>query len=289
MATLIDGKAVAKLVRSEVAQGVAAFKAQYGRAPGLHVVLAGDDSASAIYVRNKEKAALETGFEGKVHRLPASVSEEQILGLVRELNEDHAVDGILVQLPLPNGMRSDKVLETVSAAKDVDGFHAVNVGALWSGQRGLVPCTPRGCLRLLDETGVKLEGARAVVVGRSNIVGKPVAALLLARHATVTIAHSKTHDLAAICREADILVAAVGRARMLGAAFIKPGAAVIDVGQNLDAAGKLCGDVDFDAAEKVAGSITPVPGGVGPMTIAMLLENTLTAAHAREAQAGLLG
>jgi methylenetetrahydrofolate dehydrogenase (NADP+)/methenyltetrahydrofolate cyclohydrolase len=272
-----------------VAQGVAAFKAQYGRAPGLHVVLAGDDSASAIYVRNKEKAALETGFEGKVHRLPASVSEEQILGLVRELNKDHAVDGILVQLPLPNGMRSDKVLETVSAAKDVDGFHAANVGALWSGQRGLVPCTPRGCLRLLDETGVKLEGARAVVVGRSNIVGKPVAALLLARHATVTIAHSKTHDLAAICREADILVAAVGRARMLGADFIKPGAAVIDVGQNLDAAGKLCGDVDFDAAEKVAGSITPVPGGVGPMTIAMLLENTLTAAHAREAQAGLLG
>jgi methylenetetrahydrofolate dehydrogenase (NADP+)/methenyltetrahydrofolate cyclohydrolase len=289
MATLIDGKAVAKLVRSEVAQGVAAFKAQYGRAPGLHVVLAGDDSASAIYVRNKEKAALETGFEGKVHRLPASVSEEQILGLVRELNKDHAVDGILVQLPLPNGMRSDKVLETVSAAKDVDGFHALNVGALWSGQRGLVPCTPRGCLRLLDETGVKLEGARAVVVGRSNIVGKPVAALLLARHATVTIAHSKTHDLAAICREADVLVAAVGRARMLGADFIKPGAAVIDVGQNLDAAGKLCGDVDFEAAEKVAGSITPVPGGVGPMTIAMLLENTLAAANAREAQGGLLG
>ena len=289
MATLIDGKAVAKLVRAEVAQGVAAFRAQYGRAPGLHVVLAGDDSASAIYVRNKEKAALETGFEGKVHRLPASVSEEQILGLVRELNRDHAVDGILVQLPLPNGMRSDKVLETVSPAKDVDGFHAVNVGALWSGQRGLVPCTPRGCLRLLDEVGVKLDGARAVVVGRSNIVGKPVAALLLARHATVTIAHSKTRDLAAICREADVLVAAVGRARRLGADFVKPGAAVIDVGQNLDAAGKLCGDVDFDAVEKVAGSITPVPGGVGPMTIAMLLENTLTAAHAREAQAGGLG
>lgn len=289
MATLIDGKAVAKLVRGEVAQGVAAFRARYGRAPGLHVVLAGDDSASAIYVRNKEKAALETGFEGKVHRLPASASEEQILGLVRELNRDHSVDGILVQLPLPNGMSSDKVLETVSPAKDVDGFHAANVGALWSGQGGLVPCTPRGCLRLLDETGVKLEGARAVVVGRSNIVGKPVAALLLARHATVTIAHSKTRDLSAICREADVLVAAVGRARMLGAEFIKPGAAVIDVGQNLDAAGKLCGDVDFDAAEKVAGSITPVPGGVGPMTIAMLLENTLTAANAREAQASLLG
>jgi methylenetetrahydrofolate dehydrogenase (NADP+)/methenyltetrahydrofolate cyclohydrolase len=289
MATLIDGKAVAKLVRAEVAQGVAAFRARYGRAPGLHVVLAGDDSASAIYVRNKEKAALETGFEGKVHRLPASVSEEQILGLVRELNRDHAVDGILVQLPLPNGMRSDKVLETVSPAKDVDGFHAANVGALWSGQGGLVPCTPRGCLRLLDETRIELAGARAVVVGRSNIVGKPVAALLLARHATVTIAHSKTRDLPAICREADVLVAAVGRARMLGADFIKPGAAVIDVGQNLDVAGKLCGDVDFDAAEKVAGSITPVPGGVGPMTIAMLLENTLTAANAREAQASLLG
>jgi methylenetetrahydrofolate dehydrogenase (NADP+)/methenyltetrahydrofolate cyclohydrolase len=209
-----------------------------------------------------------------------------LLGLVRELNQDPSIDGILVQLPLPKGIRSGLVLETVAAAKDVDGFHALNVGALWSGQERLVPCTPRGCLRLLDHAGVTLEGARAVVVGRSNIVGKPVAALLLGRNATVTLAHSKSRDLPGICREADILIAAVGRARMIGADWIKPGAAVIDVGMNRDAAGKLCGDVDFAAAEKVAGAITPVPGGVGPMTIAMLLDNTLAAARARSAQAG---
>ena len=286
MATIIDGKLVAKTVRGEVARGVAEFRASTGRAPGLHVVLAGDDPASAVYVGGKEKAAAEVGMIGKVHRLPESVTEDTLLGLVRELNQDPTIDGILVQLPLPKGIRSGLVLETVAASKDVDGFHALNVGALWSGQERLVPCTPRGCLRLLDHAGVALEGARAVVVGRSNIVGKPVAALLLARHATVTIAHSKSRDLPGICREADVLVAAVGRARMIGAAFIKPGAAVIDVGMNRDAAGKLCGDVDFAAAESVAGAITPVPGGVGPMTIAMLLDNTLTAARARTAQPG---
>jgi methylenetetrahydrofolate dehydrogenase (NADP+)/methenyltetrahydrofolate cyclohydrolase len=288
MATVIDGKAVAKTVREEVARGVAEFIGKAGRAPGLHVVLAGDDPASAVYVGGKEKAAAEAGMVGKVHRLPASVSEDTLLGLVRELNQDGIVDGILVQLPLPKGVRSALVLETVAAAKDVDGFHALNVGALWSGEGKLVPCTPRGCLRLLEHAGVELAGTRAVVVGRSNIVGKPVAALLLGKHATVTIAHSKSRDLPALCREADVLVAAVGRARMITGEWIKPGAAVIDVGMNRDENGKLCGDVDFASAEKVAGAITPVPGGVGPMTIAMLLDNTLTAANARRvAQPGV--
>jgi methylenetetrahydrofolate dehydrogenase (NADP+)/methenyltetrahydrofolate cyclohydrolase len=205
---------------------------------------------------------------------------------VHELNADDSVDGILVQLPLPKQVRTSLVLDAIDPKKDVDGFHPVNVGALWAGQGGLVPCTPRGCLRLLDESGVPLEGTRAVVVGRSNIVGKPVAALLLARHATVTIAHSKTHDLAALCREADVLVAAVGRAKMIRGDWIKPGAAVIDVGMNRDEAGKLCGDVDFESARGIAGFLTPVPGGVGPMTIAMLLENTLLAAEARIARPG---
>jgi methylenetetrahydrofolate dehydrogenase (NADP+) / methenyltetrahydrofolate cyclohydrolase len=281
VARLIDGKLVAKVVRDEVARGVAAFREKFGRAPGLHVVLAGDDQASAVYVRHKEKAAAEVGMLGQVHRLPASVSEAELLGLVERLNADPTVDGILVQLPLPAGVRSQLVLEAVNPAKDVDGFHPVNVGALWSGLSALVPCTPRGCMRLLDEAGIALEGARAVVVGRSNIVGKPVASLLLARSATVTMAHSKTRDLRELCREADVLIAAVGRAKMIQGDWIKPGAAVIDVGMNRDENGKLCGDVDFASAEPVAGAITPVPGGVGPMTIAMLLENTLRAAHAR--------
>jgi methylenetetrahydrofolate dehydrogenase (NADP+) / methenyltetrahydrofolate cyclohydrolase len=284
MAIVIDGKAVAKTVRDEVARGVAEFRAKYGRAPGLHVVLAGDDQASAVYVRGKEKAAEEAGIAGRVHRLPASVSEDTVLGLVRELNRDDSVDGILVQLPLPKAVNSTAALATIDPSKDVDGFHAVNVGALWSGLPGLVPCTPRGCLRLLDHAGVSLEGARAVVVGRSNIVGKPVAALLLARHATVTVAHSKSRDLPALCREADVLIAAVGRAKMVRGDWIRPGAAVIDVGMNRDENGKLCGDVDFAAASEVAGCITPVPGGVGPMTIALLLDNTLTAAKARVAR-----
>ncbi|HMJ11086.1 MAG TPA: bifunctional methylenetetrahydrofolate dehydrogenase/methenyltetrahydrofolate cyclohydrolase FolD [Polyangiaceae bacterium] len=283
MAQLLDGKAVAKQVRAEVARGVQEFKAQHGRAPGLHVVIAGEDPASLLYTRNKEKAALEIGMAGKLHTLPASVSEAELLGLVRQLNEDPNVDGILVQMPLPSGLRSAAVLETIDPSKDVDGFHAVNVGALWSGQQGLVPCTPRGCMRLLAEAGTKLAGARAVVVGRSNIVGKPMAALLLAEHATVTIAHSRTRDLPARCREADVLIAAVGRARLLGADSVKPGAVVIDVGQNRDDQGKLCGDVDFAAVEPIASAITPVPGGVGPMTIAMLLDNTLIAARARVA------
>jgi methylenetetrahydrofolate dehydrogenase (NADP+)/methenyltetrahydrofolate cyclohydrolase len=283
MAKLIDGKLVAQTVRNEVARGVAEFRAQYGRAPGLHVILAGDDPASAVYVRNKEKAALEVGMEGKVHRLPASVSEAALLGLVGELNRDASIDGILIQLPLPSGIRSSVVVQAVNPSKDVDGLHTVSAGALWSNRPGLVPCTPRGCLRLLDHAEVNLEGARAVVVGRSTLVGKPVAALLLDRNATVTIAHSKSRDLGALCREADVLVAAVGRRAIIGTSFVKPGAVVIDVGMNRDEQGKLCGDVDFAAVEKVAGAITPVPGGVGPMTIAMLLDNTLLAARARVA------
>lgn len=283
MAKIIDGKAVAAKVRAEVAGGVARFREAHGRAPGLHVVLAGDDPASAVYVRNKERAALEVGMAGFVHRLPASVTEQELLDLVLTLDDDPTVDGILVQLPLPAGVRSEAVLEAIAPAKDVDGFHAANVGALWNGQDALVACTPSGCMRLLAESGVSLAGARAVVVGRSNIVGKPMAALLLREHATVTVAHSRTRDLPSICREADVLVAAVGRAQLIGADWVKPGATVIDVGMNRDAAGKLCGDVDFAAVEPVAGAITPVPGGVGPMTIAMLLSNTLVAAHRRVA------
>jgi methylenetetrahydrofolate dehydrogenase (NADP+)/methenyltetrahydrofolate cyclohydrolase len=280
-ALILDGKAIAAKVRAEVAVGAKAFAERFGRKPGLHVVLAGDDQASAVYVRNKEKAALEAGFAGEVHRLPSTVTLEELLAKVKSLNERDDVDGILVQLPLPGKVPSAPVLELVDPRKDVDGFHAINVGTLWSGGKALVPCTPTGCIRLLKEGGVKLDGARAVVVGRSNIVGKPMAALLLAENATVTIAHSKTRDLPAVCREADVLIAAVGRAKMIRGDWIRPGAAVIDVGMNRDENGKLCGDVDFESAASVASVITPVPGGVGPMTIALLLQNTLTAALAR--------
>jgi methylenetetrahydrofolate dehydrogenase (NADP+) / methenyltetrahydrofolate cyclohydrolase len=280
-ATIIDGKAIAAKVRSEAAALVQAFRSAHGRAPGLHVVLAGEDPGSTVYVRNKEKDAIEAGFAGVVHRLPASVSEASLLGLVQELNQDASVDGILVQLPLPKGLRSQLILDAIDPKKDVDGFHPVNVGALWSGLTGLVPCTPRGCIRMLDEAGVSIAGKRALVVGRSNIVGKPMAALLLGRHATVSVAHSKTEDLPARCREADILVAAIGQRRMIKGDWIKPGAVVIDVGMNVDENGKLCGDVDTKAAMEVAAAITPVPGGVGPMTRAMLLDNTLIAAKMR--------
>jgi methylenetetrahydrofolate dehydrogenase (NADP+) / methenyltetrahydrofolate cyclohydrolase len=285
MAQIIDGKAVAQKVRDEVKAGVAAFRAAHGRAPGLHVVLVGDDPASAVYVRNKEAAAEEVGMAGKVYRLPASTSEAELLRLVGELNQNDEVDGILVQFPVPAQISQTRVIETISPAKDVDGLHPSSAGALWAGADGLVSCTPSGCLRLLKEAGVPLSGANAVVVGRSNLVGKPVAALLLAENATVTIAHSKTRDLAAVCRQADVLIAAVGREAIIKGDFVKPGAAVIDVGMNRNAAGKLCGDVDFAAAEKVAGYITKVPGGVGPMTIACLLENTLKAAKMRRSRA----
>jgi methylenetetrahydrofolate dehydrogenase (NADP+)/methenyltetrahydrofolate cyclohydrolase len=280
-ARIIDGKAIAKLVREEVAIRAKRFLEQHGRQPGLEVVLVGEDPASVVYTRNKEKAALEAGVRGKLHRLSADISEAELLATIKRLNDDPTVDGILVQLPLPKQMRADAVLDAVDPAKDVDGFHPVNAGLLSSGRPQLVPCTPQGCMRLLREAGTKLDGARAVVVGRSNIVGKPVAQLLLAANATVTIAHSKTRDLAAVCREADVLIAAVGRANMLNADFVRDGAVVIDVGINRNAEGKLCGDVDFESAKQKASAITPVPGGVGPMTIACLLENTLIAAERR--------
>jgi methylenetetrahydrofolate dehydrogenase (NADP+)/methenyltetrahydrofolate cyclohydrolase len=282
MGERIDGRAIARAVREEVERGVAGFRKEHGRAPGLNVVLAGDDPASAVYVRNKEKFASEVGIAGRVHRLPATVTESELLAMVRNLNDDRNVDGILVQLPVPEAVRPSEVIRSIDPSKDVDGLSPMSIGALWAGQPGLVPCTPRGCMRLLAEVGTELSGKRALVVGRSNLVGKPIAALLLAQNATVTIAHSRTQDLADRCREADVLIAAVGRAKMIKGDWIKPGATVIDVGMNRDENGKLCGDVDFVSAEPVAGAITPVPGGVGPMTIAMLLENTLNAARARE-------
>jgi methylenetetrahydrofolate dehydrogenase (NADP+) / methenyltetrahydrofolate cyclohydrolase len=286
VARVIDGKAIAEKVRLEVAVGAAAFAAQFGRRPGLHVVLAGDDAASAVYVRNKEKAATEVGFSGVVHRLPATVTQAELAELVSRLNADDTVDGILVQLPLPKGLHEEPILELIAPEKDVDGFHAVNVGALWSAKsevmnKVLVPCTPRGCIRLLREAGVEVKGKRALVIGRSNIVGKPIAALMLSMDATVTIAHSRTVDLPARCREADIIIAAVGKPRLVKGDWVSDGAVVIDVGINRDELGKLCGDVDFDSVEPKASFITKVPGGVGPMTIAMLMDQTLMAARNR--------
>lgn len=280
-ARLIDGKAVAQKVRDEVKARVARFVATHGRAPGLDVVLVGDDPASQVYTRNKEKAALEAGIRGRLHRLPASSTEAEVRALVSSLSADPEVDGILVQLPLPPGLDERRVLDAMDPAKDVDGLLPENAGRLALGRPGLVPCTPRGSMRLLAEAGVKLSGARAVVVGRSILVGKPMALLLLAESATVTVAHSRTRDLPALCREADVLVAAVGRPKMIEGAWVKEGAAVIDVGINRTAEGKLVGDVDTEAAGERAAFITPVPGGVGPMTIACLLENTLIAAEAR--------
>jgi methylenetetrahydrofolate dehydrogenase (NADP+)/methenyltetrahydrofolate cyclohydrolase len=283
-ARLIDGKAIAETVRAEVRAEVQRFVATHGRPPGLDVVLVGEDPASVVYTRNKEKASNEVGMRGRLHRLPADTGEEAMLDLVRQLDADDAVDGILVQLPLPKGIREHRILDAVDPGKDVDGFHPVNAGLLASGRPGLVPCTPTGCMRLIAEAGAAVEGARAVVVGRSNIVGKPMAQLLLAKNATVTVAHSRTRDLPAVCREADVLVVAIGRARMVEGSWIKPGAVVIDVGMNRGADGKLCGDVDTASAMGTAAAITPVPGGVGPMTIACLLANTVKAAFARAAR-----
>jgi methylenetetrahydrofolate dehydrogenase (NADP+)/methenyltetrahydrofolate cyclohydrolase len=286
-ARILDGKQLSEVVRAEVRAGVAEFVAKHGRAPGLEVILVGDDPASAIYTRNKEKASNEVGMRGSLHVMPATACEDEITARVRDLNVDRTVDGILVQLPLPKHVDPQHVLDLVDPRKDVDGFHPFNTGALSLGRPGtLVACTPSGCMRLLSLAGAKLEGAHAVVVGRSNIVGKPMAQLLLAANATVTIAHSRTRDLPAICRQADVLVAAVGKKEMIRGDWIKPGAVVIDVGTNRvllpDGKTKLYGDVAFDEAKEVASAITPVPGGVGPMTIAMLLANTLEAAKRRE-------
>jgi len=280
-ARVLDGKAIAEQVRLEVATRNAAFKARHGRPAGLVAVRVGDDPASEVYVRGKKKAATEAGLMTEEHHLPSNISEEGLLAHVRGLNARHDVDAILVQLPLPAGIDPDRVIEAVDPAKDVDGFHPVNAGLLATGRKGTRPCTPLGCLRLLDEAGVKLEGAEAVVVGRSNIVGKPVALMLLERHCTVTLAHSRTRGLAEVVGRADVVIAAVGKAHMIKGEWIKPGAAVIDVGINRMPDGKLAGDVEFDMAAARAGVITKVPGGVGPMTIAMLLSNAVSLAEAR--------
>ncbi len=287
-ARVIDGKAVAEDVRRRVAVEVTAFKNEHGRVPGLAVVLVGDDPASHVYVRNKGKQTVEAGMQSFEHRLPATVTESDVLALVAKLNRDDAVDGILVQLPLPKHIREARVIEAIDPAKDVDGFHPINAGRLASGVMGLVPCTPLGCVILAKSVQPELRGMEAVVIGRSNIVGKPVAQLLLREDCTVTVAHSRTRDLAAVVRRADLVVAAVGRAEMVKGDWIKPGAIVIDVGINRvpGAGGKsrLVGDVDFASCAAVARAITPVPGGVGPMTIACLLQNTVTAARVRLAQ-----
>jgi len=278
-AQLIDGKAIAQQVRDEVAAAVAELK-ERGVTPGLAVVLVGDDPASALYVNNKEKTARELGMFSIQHRLPAETSQAELEALIDRLNADPAIHGILVQAPLPKQINSDAIFRRISPAKDVDGFHPENVGRLWLGQDALVACTPAGVMVMLEKMGVDPAGKHAVVVGRSNIVGKPMAALLLKRHATVTICHSKTPDLKETCRKADILVAAIGKLQMLNAEYVKPGAVVIDVGINPvpGTKSKVRGDVDFDSAVEVAGMITPVPGGVGPMTIAMLMANTVKAA-----------
>jgi methylenetetrahydrofolate dehydrogenase (NADP+)/methenyltetrahydrofolate cyclohydrolase len=277
---IIDGKAVAARVRAQVAEGAAALRAA-GVVPGLAVVLVGENAASQIYVRSKAKAAREAGVDAFDHHLPASATQAELLALVQALNDDPGVDGILVQLPLPPQIDSRVILEAIDPDKDVDGFHPENVGLLTVGMPRFVPCTPKGCMVLLEETGVTLRGARALVVGRSNIVGKPMALLLSAADATVTLAHSKTRDLEAEVGRADVVVAAVGKAEMIRGEWIREGAVVIDVGQNKLSTGKLVGDVEFEPARARARAITPVPGGVGPMTIAMLLDSTLESARRR--------
>ncbi|REJ32844.1 MAG: bifunctional methylenetetrahydrofolate dehydrogenase/methenyltetrahydrofolate cyclohydrolase FolD [Bacillota bacterium] len=280
-AAIIDGKAIAARLREEMAGEARRLAERLGRPPGLAVIRVGDDPASEVYVRNKRRAAEKAGVRSWEYHMPADTPREALLDKIAELNADGAVDGILVQLPLPGHLDEDEVVAAVSPEKDVDGFHAHNVGRLWQGRPGLVPCTPLGVMRLLEEIGVDPAGKRAVVLGRSQIVGHPMAALLLNAPATVTICHSRTKNLPAVSREADILVAAVGRPRFVQRDWVKPGAVVIDVGINRLEDGSLAGDVDFDAVRSVAGYITPVPGGVGPMTIAMLLANTLQAAAAR--------
>lgn len=276
---LIDGKALAKEVRDETRAGVEALKASSGVVPGLGVVLVGRDPASHVYVRNKEKACAEVGIRSTEHLLPEMVSEEELLAVVHGLNDDAAIHGILVQLPLPEHIDTDRLLEEVSPTKDVDGFHPMNQGLLLSGREGFRPCTPMGILRMLESVECDPRGKNAVVVGRSNIVGKPIALMLLARHATVTICHSRTSDLAGEVSRADIVVAAIGKAAAIRGEWIKPGAVVIDVGINRLSSGKLTGDVEFEVARERASAITPVPGGVGPMTICMLLQNTYTSAR----------
>ncbi len=272
---ILDGKQLSQELKDEMRQEVDALAKEYGRRPCLMVVIVGNNPASQSYVRGKIKATEYVGFDGSLVSLPEDVTEDALIAEIERLNQDEQVDGILVQLPLPKHISEDRVIAAISPEKDVDGFHATNVARLWLNQPCIVPCTPKGVIVMLDRAGIEISGKNAVVVGRSNIVGKPVAKLLLDRNATVTIAHSRTKNLKEVCRQADILVAAVGRPLMLTADYIKPGAAVIDVGINRLEDGRLVGDVDFEGAKAIAGAITPVPGGVGPMTITMLMRNTI--------------
>ncbi len=280
MATIIDGKRISGEIRTELAEKTKAFETAYGTVPGLAVIIVGEDPASRVYVRNKHKACAEVGFYSEVHELPADSTQEQVITLIDKLNEQENIHGILVQLPLPKHLDEQTILLRIKPEKDVDAFHPYNVGKIMIGDYNVLPCTPAGVMQLLSRSGVSAAGKHCVVIGRSNIVGKPMAMLLLHDNGTVTICHSRTPDLKAQTLQADILVVAVGRAGFVTADMVKPGAVVIDVGINRNADGKLCGDVDFDAVSEVASMITPVPGGVGPMTITMLLQNTLTAAHA---------
>ena len=275
---IIDGKQIAQQLKEELREQVAELARQHGRKPCLDVILVGENPASMSYVRSKIKATEYCGFEGELIQLPTSTTQAELLKIIHERNNNDAVDGLLVQLPLPAHIDEQQVIEAISPEKDVDGFHPSNVANLWLNQPAIVPCTPLGIIALLEECHTEFEGRHAVVVGRSNIVGKPVAKLLLDKNCSVTIAHSRTANLAAVCREADILVVAVGRPQMIKADMVKPGATVVDVGINRTSDGKLVGDVDFDSVVSVAGAITPVPGGVGPMTITTLMRNTLTAA-----------
>jgi methylenetetrahydrofolate dehydrogenase (NADP+)/methenyltetrahydrofolate cyclohydrolase len=284
MGAIIDGKRISDSLKEEMKAQVIALEKQYGRRPGLAVIIVGENPASQVYVRNKVRAAEFVGLRSVQITLPEETSEADLLAQIDRLNADPAIDGILVQLPLPKHIDEEKVIDAIALEKDADGFHPGNVGALWLGKPCTLPCTPKGCLELIRSTGVEIRGALAVVIGRSNIVGKPMAKLLLDAHATVVMAHSRTRDLGALTRQADIIVAAVGKRNVVTADMVKPGAVVIDVGMNRDDEGRLCGDVDFAAVKEVAGWITPVPGGVGPMTITMLMQNTIESFIKRESK-----
>lgn len=283
-AVIIDGKAVSQQTREKIAVETNELKEKTGITPGLAVVIVGDDPASRVYVNNKKKACAEVGFYSEEHALPAETTQEELVKLVKELNSREEIDGILVQLPLPKHIDEKAVIEAISPKKDVDAFHEQNVGKIMIGNYSFLPCTPAGIVELIDSIGVDVTGMECVVIGRSNIVGKPMAMLMLHKNATVTICHSRTKNLPEVCRRADILIAAVGIAKFVKADMVKPGAIVIDVGMDRDENGKLCGDVDFENVKEVAGYLTPVPGGVGPMTISMLMKNTLTAAKERAAR-----
>ena len=278
MAILIDGKALAAKLQGELAEKTARLTEETGVVPGLVVIIVGENPASQVYVRNKERSAIAAGFRSEVVRLPETIQQHELLELIEQYNQDPLWHGILVQLPLPKHIDDEAVLLAIDPAKDVDGFHPLNMGRLWAGNPVMVPSTPAGIMEMFKAYGIELEGKRAVVIGRSNIVGKPMAQLLLAKNATVTLTHSRTHHLAKIAKTADILVVAIGRAKFVTADFVKEGAVVIDVGMNRNEDGKLCGDVDFDAVSPIASHLTPVPGGVGPMTITMLMEQTYEAA-----------